>query len=282
MNVAVARAALKQGDLAWDLRQLGVRPGMHLLVHASLPALGDVEWGGHTVVRALMEVLTPRGTLLIPTFSPSTLFGSTGSGVFDPARTTSSSEIGDALLRLSGVHRSLNPTHSFAAWGLDAAELVAGHEHATTMGPDSPLGKLHARGAHVLHLGTTHATSPAKHLAETVHGAPCIGYRQDRFSVRLASGRLAVHTTCRFRAAACPLTESSDLVDRALDERGLDLSGRVGAAEATLMPLAAYLEVVLELLEKGAEGASACRRCPVRPSERRDSIPVPRGALPRS
>jgi aminoglycoside N3'-acetyltransferase len=255
---------------------------MQLLVHASLPAIGDVEWGGHTVVRALMEVLTPRGTLLIPTFSPSHLFGATGSEVFDPASTGASGAVGDALLRLSGVHRSLNPTHSFAAWGLDAAELVAGHEHATTMGPDSPLGKLQARGGHVLHLGTTHATSPAKHLAETIHGAPCLGYRQDRFTVRLPSGRLALHTTCRFRAEPCPLTESGELLERALHERELELKGRVGAAVATLIPLTAYLEVVLELLERGAEGVSACRRCPVRPSElrpseRRDSSPVPRG-----
>lgn len=271
MNVALARASLRQGDIAWDLRQLGVRPGMQLLVHASLRSLGPVDWGGHTVVRALMEVLTPRGTLLIPTFSEEGLFCATEGGVFDPARTNARGAVGDAFLRLPGVHRSLNPTHSFAAWGKDAAELVQGHEHATTMGPESPLGKLHARGGHVLHLGTTHTTSPVKHLAETLHGAPCIGYRQDRFPVRLASGRHTLHATCRFRGALCPLTEASARIDRLLEQREASLVGRVGAAAATLTPLAACLEVALSLLDQGAEGVPPCRRCSVRPSERQGS-----------
>ena len=138
MESAVARSALKQGDLAWDLRQLGLRSGMSVMVHASLRSLGEVQGGAYTVVRALMEVLTPRGTLLMPSFNYGSPFTAPG-GVFDPERTPSESgAISDAFWRLSGVQRSLDPTHSFAAWGKDAADVVAGHEYTTTMGPESP------------------------------------------------------------------------------------------------------------------------------------------------
>src|SRR3954449_11902764 len=56
-------------SLAADLRGLGVRPGMTLLVHSSLRALGWVCGGPLAVVQALMDVLTPAGTLVMPTQS---------------------------------------------------------------------------------------------------------------------------------------------------------------------------------------------------------------------
>lgn len=267
MDVAVVRTALKQGDIAWDLRQLGVRPGMGVIVHASLSSLGEVQGGAYTVVRALMEVITPRGTLVMPSFNFGAPFVGSPNAAFDPARTPSQSgAVSDAFWRLTGVHRSLNPTHSFAAWGKDAADIVAGHEHTTTMGSESPLGKLLARGGYVLHLGTTHAKSTIKHVAEMMHGAPCLGYRQDKYPVLLPNGRVALHTTWRYRETTCPLTDSGELIAQELQKRGLELAGQVGAARSTLSPLAACAEITLELLNEGAGAAPPCRRCSVRPS----------------
>src|SRR2546423_8519103 len=53
-------------SLAGDLRLLGVEPGLTLLVHSSLSALGWVCGGPVAVVRPLMDVLTPSGTLGMP------------------------------------------------------------------------------------------------------------------------------------------------------------------------------------------------------------------------
>ena len=54
-------------SLAHDLARLGVEPGMTLLVHSSLSALGYVIGGPVAVVQALEGVLSPRGTLVMPT-----------------------------------------------------------------------------------------------------------------------------------------------------------------------------------------------------------------------
>lgn len=49
--------------MARELRDLGVREGGVVMVHASMSALGWVVGGEDTVVLALVDVLGPRGTL---------------------------------------------------------------------------------------------------------------------------------------------------------------------------------------------------------------------------
>ena len=54
-------------SLASDLRALGLSRGMIVIVHSSLSAIGWVSGGSVAVVQALMDVLTPAGTLVMPT-----------------------------------------------------------------------------------------------------------------------------------------------------------------------------------------------------------------------
>jgi len=51
------------------LRELGITPGMRVMVHSSLKSFGPVEGGAQIVVDALMEVITPQGTLMMPSFN---------------------------------------------------------------------------------------------------------------------------------------------------------------------------------------------------------------------
>ena len=56
--------AVSGARLAADLRALGVRPGGVLMVHTRMSALGWVIGGSETVVRAVLDVLGPDGTLV--------------------------------------------------------------------------------------------------------------------------------------------------------------------------------------------------------------------------
>ncbi len=56
---------ITKSQLVTDLRQLGVRPGQVIMVHASVKAIGWIVGGPDIVLQALLDVLTPAGTLMI-------------------------------------------------------------------------------------------------------------------------------------------------------------------------------------------------------------------------
>ncbi|HEY1904685.1 MAG TPA: AAC(3) family N-acetyltransferase, partial [Myxococcaceae bacterium] len=92
--------------LTEQLRTLGVAPGQVLLVHASFRALRPVEGGPRGVLAALLEVLGPEGTLVMPSW--------TGRDdlPFDRAATPASPDLGvlaETFRRLPGVKRSAHP-----------------------------------------------------------------------------------------------------------------------------------------------------------------------------
>ncbi|HIE51090.1 MAG TPA: AAC(3) family N-acetyltransferase [Armatimonadetes bacterium] len=269
----MAKVVVTREDIVRVLRDLGVRRGMGLMVHSSLSAFGWVEGGAETVIAALMEAVGPEGTLLLPSFNHGAAFRPDGPGYYDPRQTpTTNGRIPDTFWRLSGVYRSLNPTHPFAAWGKNALRYLENHHLTLTLGEDSPLGLLAREGGYQLNLGTTHHTSTAKHVAEIMRRVPCLGLRTEEYPVRLPDGRRVKHRTWSWRERACPLTDSGEFIDREMERRGWQRKGKIGQATVTFFRLWDFLEVVWFLLENGYEGHLPCSRCPIRPRRTSTSV----------
>jgi aminoglycoside 3-N-acetyltransferase len=259
---------LTRNDIAQALRALGLEPGFGVIVHSSFKALGSVRGGPIAVISALMDVLTPQGTLMMPSFNHAAPFREGEPGIYDPGATpTSDGIIADTFWRLPGVRRSLDPTHPFAVWGKHRDRYVEGHHRTSTMGPSSPIGLLLLDGGWQLNLGTTHRTTTAKHLAETLHGAPCLAQRSSRLRVRLPSGEIAEHSAWAYRNRPCPLTESGELIAREMDRLGLERTSHVGPCRAALFELRDCVRVIRALLERGHGSAPPCSRCPIRPED---------------
>jgi aminoglycoside 3-N-acetyltransferase len=171
-------------DLVEDLRNLGVREGMVLLVHASLSAIGWVAGGEQSLLEALSEVVGDSGTLVMPTQSwqlcdpaylneaqvPRAWWPQMRESLpaFDKARTPTRTmgALAELFRTQPGTLRSSHPHRSFAASGPDAGRVVGTHDLDSPVGERSPLKSMVDLGGWVLLLGVGHKKSTTLHLAE--------------------------------------------------------------------------------------------------------------------
>lgn len=170
-------------SLKADLRALGLKAGSIVIMHSALSKLGWTVGGPVAVIDALLDVLTPAGTLIMPT--------QTGSNT-DPAQwenppvptewwpiiraempayrpdvtpTYFMGVIPEIFRCYPGVIRSEHPTSSFAAWGQHTA-IVNPHPLGDDLGERSALGRVYELDGQVLLLGVTHANNTSLHLSE--------------------------------------------------------------------------------------------------------------------
>jgi aminoglycoside 3-N-acetyltransferase len=175
------------------LRWLGVATGDGVLVHSSLRAFGYVAGGAPTVVQALLDVVGPSGTVVVPTFTagnsdPSRWERTIGAPIpdswwetvrehlppFDLAVTPSQNmgAVAETVRTWPGAVRSAHPQTSFAAVGRDARELMRDHPRDCHLGPGTPLARLAQRSARTLLLGVPFGVCSSFHLAEYSRADP--------------------------------------------------------------------------------------------------------------
>ena len=243
-------------ELVRDLRHLGVTPGMDLMVHSSLSAIGFVEGGAETVVDALLQAVGKRGTLLAPSFNHR------AATVFNPLTTpTTNGAIPDALWRRPEAVRSMHPTHAVAAIGPRASDYCHRHLEAGIWAPDSPIGQLVHGGGYILALGTTHDTSTAYHVAELSVPCGCIESFALKDRIVREDGTASEVLGLAFRNGPCPVPTHK--LDSTLDRRKLQRRGKVGQAECELVKALDLWQVRREHLRH------VCPTCTVKPQTAR-------------
>lgn len=247
-------------SLVADLRALGVQRSLILLVHSSLSALGWVCGGEVTVISALLEVLGPDGTLVMPSHStqltdpakwksppvpPSWIdIIRSEMPVFDPARTPTSGigKIPELFRTWPGVKRSLHPAYSFAAIGPSAEHILRDHRLDCALDDSSPLGRLYDLKATILMLGVGFERCTALHLAESRVFPKS---EQDAGPI-VADGvrRWAGYAVPSFNADCFPR------IGESLIAIGIAKTGRVGSANCFLLPIAASVDFATQWLRK--------------------------------
>ena len=148
-------------SLQADLHALGVEPGMVVLVHSSLSAMGWVCGGAVAVIVALQKALGSAGTLVMPAHSPDLTEPSGWESppvpeswwpiirenmpAYDPELTPTRSMgiIAETFRKQRGVLRSAHPQVSFCACGPQASRITDNHALAFGLGEHSPLARIY-------------------------------------------------------------------------------------------------------------------------------------------
>jgi aminoglycoside N3'-acetyltransferase len=178
-------------DIVQSLREVGLREGDGVFLHSSLSSFGEIEGGSRTVIDALEEVLGPEGIIAMPAFPlvGGTLEYLSTDPVFDVANTPSRMGALTERFRTSpGVVRSLHPTHSVAAKGPGADELVAGHDLAETpFGAGTPFARMIDRGMVQLWFGVGLRIFTLYHAFECLRprGFPIEVFAADRVDAKV-------------------------------------------------------------------------------------------------
>ena len=172
-------------SLRRELSELGLRPGMIVMVHSSLGQVGWTVGGPVTVIRALLDVIGTAGTLVMPAETPQMSDPGTWNDarvkpewydtirerlpVFDPLTTpTTMGAIPEAFRTFPGTLRSMHPLVSVCANGPLAASITAEHALEFCESRGTPFEKLYTLGAHTLLLGVGFNRCTSLHYAESL------------------------------------------------------------------------------------------------------------------
>jgi aminoglycoside 3-N-acetyltransferase len=155
-------------SLAADFVQLGLQPGLVVMVHSSLGRIGWTDGGPAAVIEALLEVLGPDGTLVMPAESPQ-LAEPGNKLLFDPQTTTTTmGAIPETFRSFPGTRRSSHPLVSVCANGSRAHEITAQHALEFCEGRGTPFEKLYELDARTLLIGVGFDRCTSLHYAESL------------------------------------------------------------------------------------------------------------------
>jgi aminoglycoside 3-N-acetyltransferase len=178
---------VSRSELLDGFGQLAFKAGDVILVHSAMRTVGQIDGGADAVIDALLELVGPRGTLVVPTYTFA--HEAEADPIIDPAN--DKAEMGiitETARRRSDARRSTAFRHSFAAIGPRAEVITATDPALCAFDPRSTFGVMLALNTQVILLGVTYTSSTSHHFAEYMSEVP---YRQTipkQVKVRLPDG----------------------------------------------------------------------------------------------
>lgn len=174
---------ITKARLIKDLNKLNLKNEI-VLTHISLSSIGWISGGAITLIQALLESVSNKGTIVMPTQSGDnsdpadwenppvptawlqTLYETMPAYDVLSTPTRNMGKTAELFRTYPGVYRSNHPMVSFAAIGDDANAVIKNHALTPMFGHQTPLDVLYQKRAKIVFIGTDYDTCTALHYAE--------------------------------------------------------------------------------------------------------------------
>ena len=256
-------------ELANDFRELGIRAGDTVMLHASVRAVGEVAGGPDAIHLALKSALTAEGTLMMYASCPR-YYDEVGRGnltteqereireklpVFDPLTARSARDNGALVefLRTYPDSRVNRHVARFVFWGKQTEHLMSSQPWDYALGAGSPLERFLMLDGKIVLLGSDHDAVTFLHYVEHIADIP--EKRIARYQVPV------VENGCRVWRSMEEFDTSGDgvhanwpdrffakIVDRLLTETR-NVGARVGEATTYILRSHELLDFALPLMK---------------------------------
>ena len=230
------------------LREWGLGPGDAVLTHSSLSSFGHVEGGADAVIDAIIEAVSPGGTVLFPTLTGSEALSPDNPPVFDVSNTPCwTGKIPETARKRPGFVRSCHPTHSVCAFGEKAEWFTESHEFSPTpCGIGSPYDKLVQSGGLILLIGVTHDSNTTMHYIEEIAEVPWHMQPGTALStIKFADGRIAQIPVSLHKYGT---PRDFTRLEREMLAKGIQVNGKIGESTVRLVKAREMVELVLKEL----------------------------------
>jgi aminoglycoside 3-N-acetyltransferase len=223
---------LTQADLVTGFKALGLQAGDTLLVHSAFKSFGGVEGGPMAVIEALLEVLTPEGTLIMPAFN----FDFNKGKPWDVRSTPSAMGIISEMARTDPrFKRVFHPIYSFSIAGKHAEELT-GVRYKSSYERISVFGRLRDLDAKIMVIGLAYNNSVTFfHHIEEMEGVDYRYLKAFTGEVTEADGTTYTDTFYMLvRDVERGVRTMVDPMGALAEERGIVRKGKIGEAEVKI------------------------------------------------
>lgn len=233
--MSMAATSISGQEITRALRVAGVEAGDIIMVHSSLSSFGHVEGGAEAVVDALIDAVGSGGIVMVPTLTATYADGISTGLAWNKQETPSRvGAVTEALRLRPDAHRSDHPTHSVAAVGRGAADLLKGHWPGTTFNIEGPFGKYVKAGGKIVFLGVFPKCNTTLHAVEDWLGLP---YMPDvQVLVEKPGGGTEKVTASRSPTGHRDFYDKGGRIHRILDEAGVVNSVHVNDVCIRVMP----------------------------------------------
>ena len=212
---------MNRKEIAEGLKALGLKSGSIVLLHSSFLSLGKVQNGPGEVIKAFLDVIGKKGTILVPAF------GQLGVLV-------------EEVKHLPGAIISSCPVGTVAAYGPAAKDLCKDHWKAETAhGKNTPFTRLAEKGGYICLLGVDQDRNTSLHSIEALLQLPYLKTVTKTF--KNPDGK---EVTRSYKYYPGPHRDFIG-IDRLLLDSGAMKIQRIGNAQVRLIDSAQMFEVLL-------------------------------------